>query len=65
MIRTSATASMSPIRSRPHGWPLPAAAWGQLDAELVRLKAEVARLATFGPGEANEADLHLIHLPLA
>ncbi len=65
MIRTSATASMSPISSRPHGWPLTATAWEQLEAELVRLKAEVACLATSGPGDANEADQHLLHLPLA
>ncbi len=65
MIHRSATASISPIRSRPRGWPLTATAREQLDAELVRLTSEVARLAVSGPGEANDADLHLIHLPLA
>lgn len=64
MIRRSGTASMSPMPSPMVRWPLTAAAWAQLDAELIHQKAEVDRLATSGPDETSDAPDHLIELPL-
>lgn len=65
MINPSAAAEKRQPAPSTARWPMTRAAWDDLDAEIIRLASDLARLATGGPGEDTDgADAHLIELPV-